>query len=88
LVICAAQLVLWVFLQSPIANLRATAATRLFEAGVDEQLIKLKMGHSSDAVRNYKRISDSKLQIATDVIASMSAKVVAKTEDNKNDVEI
>jgi len=69
-------------------SLRATAATRLFDAGVDEQLIKLKTGHSSDAVRNYKRVSDSKLQSVTDVIASKSVKVVAKIEDNKNDVDI
>lgn len=85
LVVCAAQLVLWVFSNH---SLRATAATCLFATAADEQLIKLKTSHSSDAVRNYKRVSDSKFQSVTDVIASKSAKVVAKIEDNKNDVDI
>jgi len=35
-------------------SLRATAATRLSDANIDEQLIKIKTGHSSDAVRSYK----------------------------------
>ena len=30
-------------------SLRATAATRLFEAGVDEQLIMLRTGHSTSS---------------------------------------
>jgi integrase len=55
-------------------SLRATAATRLFSANVDEQLIKLKTGHSSDAVRNYKRVSDEQLCSLTDIISSKCAK--------------
>uniref|UniRef100_A0A1X7UEF4 Tyr recombinase domain-containing protein n=1 Tax=Amphimedon queenslandica TaxID=400682 RepID=A0A1X7UEF4_AMPQE len=36
-----------------------TAATRLFQAGVDEQLIMKRTGHrSTDGVRIYKHISD------------------------------
>ena len=39
-------------------SLRATSATRLFDAGVDEQLIMARTGHCSSAgVRSYKRIS-------------------------------
>ena len=41
-------------------SLRSTAAIRLYEADVDEQLITEITGHSSSAVRNYKRTSDSK----------------------------
>jgi hypothetical protein len=51
-------------------SLRVTAATRLFAANVDEQLIKLKNGHTSDAVRSYKRVSDEQLSAMTDVISS------------------
>ncbi|ESO94448.1 hypothetical protein LOTGIDRAFT_161138 [Lottia gigantea] len=40
-------------------SLRATAATRLYQAGVDEQLITEKTGHRSNAVRAYKRTSDA-----------------------------
>ena len=36
-------------------SLRATAPTRLYEAGVDEQLITEITGHRSNAVRDYKR---------------------------------
>uniref|UniRef100_A0A1X7SSA0 Tyr recombinase domain-containing protein n=1 Tax=Amphimedon queenslandica TaxID=400682 RepID=A0A1X7SSA0_AMPQE len=36
-----------------------TAATRLFQAGVDEQLIMKRTGHrSTDGVQIYKHISD------------------------------
>ena len=39
-------------------SLRVTAATRLFQAGVDEQLIMKRTGHRSiDGVRTYKRVS-------------------------------
>jgi len=55
-------------------SLRATAATRLFDADVDEQLIKIKTGHSSDAVRAYKRVSEQKLAGMTDVVACKSRK--------------
>ena len=34
--------------------LRPTAATRLYESGVDKQLITEVTGHRSDAVREYK----------------------------------
>ena len=36
-------------------SLRATAATRLYSRGVDEQLIQEITGHKSLAVRKYKR---------------------------------
>ena len=40
-------------------SLRASAATRLFEAGVDEQLIMERTGHSSTTrVRSYKRVTE------------------------------
>ncbi len=40
-------------------SLRVTAATRMFESGIEEQLVKEKTGHKSDAVRSYKRTSDN-----------------------------
>jgi len=55
-------------------SLRATAATRLFDADIDEQLIKVKTGHASDAVRSYKRVSETKLENLTDVVACKSLK--------------
>lgn len=64
-------------------SLRATAATRLFAANVDEQLIKLKTGHSSDAVRSYKRVSDEQLSAMSDVISSK-----CKKEDQNSELAI
>ncbi len=51
-------------------SLRATCATRMFEAGVDEQLIKTFTGHKSDAVRDYKRVSESLLRKASSTVSS------------------
>ena len=56
-------------------SLRATAATRLFEAEVDEQLIKLKTGHTSDAVRSYKRPNERQLSTISDIVAGKKLKV-------------
>ena len=40
-------------------SLRVTSATRLFQSGIDEQLIMSHTGHRSiDGVRSYKRISE------------------------------
>ena len=49
-------------------SLRATAATRLYDAGVDEQLITEKTGHRSSAVRSYKRTQDAQLVKISEII--------------------
>ena len=62
--------------------LHATAATRLFEAGVDEQLIMQHTGHSTTAaVRSYKRIGE-KLRCVTSDVLNSEKKV--KTEEAPN----
>ena len=55
-------------------SLRATAATRLFDSDVDEQLIMAKTGHVSTAVRSYKRVSDEKLNDISNIVAGKCAK--------------
>jgi len=50
-------------------SLRATAATRLFDADIDEQLIMAKTGHVSTVVRSYKRVNQRQLQNVSDVVA-------------------
>ena len=43
-------------------SLRATVATRMFDAGIDKQLIMHRTGHSSAVgVRNYKRVKGEDL---------------------------
>lgn len=50
-------------------SLRATAATRLFESKVDEQLIMQRTGHSTTSgVRSYKRIGEKLKNITSDVL--------------------
>ena len=50
-------------------SLRATTATRLFQAGVDEQLIMERTGHRSlDGVRSYKRTSPEQRQALSDIV--------------------
>jgi len=47
-------------------SLRATNATRLFEAHVDEQLIMERTGNSSTAVRPHKCIGDKLNSVTSD----------------------
>lgn len=50
-------------------SLRATAATRLFQASVDEQLIMERTGHRSlEGVRSYKRTSESQKEALSDIL--------------------
>ena len=42
--------------------MRVTAATRLYEVRIDEQLISEKTGHRSSAIRSYKRTNDTQFQ--------------------------
>ncbi len=51
-------------------SLRVMCATRMFKAGVDEQLIKTFTSHKSDSVRDYKRVSDSLLRRANSAVSS------------------
>ena len=52
-------------------SLRVTTATRLFQAGVEEQLIMSRTGHQSlDGVRTYKRVSEEQCQQVSSVLNS------------------
>jgi len=47
---------------------KVTLCTRLYNAGFDEQMVKLKSGHRSDAVRRYQRPSQAMRQAASDAL--------------------
>ncbi|CAC5423576.1 unnamed protein product [Mytilus coruscus] len=49
-------------------SLRASAATRMYDAGVDEQLICEVTGHRSNAIRNYKRTNEKQKRKINSVI--------------------
>ena len=69
-------------------SLRATAATRLYAAGIDEQLIAEKTGHRSSSVRAYKRTSDEQQQQLSTILHgdrgnSFGEKKVKKDENEE-----
>ncbi len=45
-------------------SLRVSAATRMFSSGIEEQIVKERTGHRSDAVRAYKHTSEHLLEAA------------------------
>lgn len=50
-------------------SLRAITTTRLYQAGIDEQLIMERTGHRSiDGVRSYKQTSDEQREALSDII--------------------
>lgn len=65
-------------------SLRATAASRLYESGVDEQLICETTGHRSNSVRSYKRTTADMKRHLSDIIqigksAPIANGVIAKS---------
>ena len=55
-------------------SLRATAATRLYQVGVDEQLIMERTGHCSlEGVRSYKHTSESQKEAVSDLLNAKPA---------------
>ena len=58
-------------------SLRVTTATRLFQAGVDEQLIMKRTGHRSlDGIHLYKRISSDQEEKVSQVLNSVGEDLV------------
>ena len=62
-------------------SLRASAATRLYHAGVDEQLISEVTGHRSNAIRNYKRTTATQKRNISDILQGHKD---SDTDDNNN----
>ena len=54
-------------------SLHATTATRMYEKGIDEQLIKEVTGHKSDAVRIYKHTSETLMEKACKTVVERDA---------------
>ena len=67
--------------------LRVTAATRLFQQSVDEQLIMSRTGHRSiDGVRTYKRVSESQ-QLALSNVLNRAAPAPKKFKPSAEGLE-
>ena len=65
-------------------SLRSTATTRMFHAGLDEQLIMMRTGHTSTkGVRTYKRANDQLLQETSDVLNRKKQKSLIADKENE-----
>ena len=56
-------------------SLRATATTRMYHSGIDEQIIQEVTGHRSVAVREYKRTCDDQKLFASSCIMGVESDV-------------
>ncbi|VDI01280.1 Hypothetical predicted protein [Mytilus galloprovincialis] len=61
-------------------SLRASAATRLYQAGVEEQLICETTGHRSSAVRSYKRTANFQQNESSEILYGKKQKTTTCTE--------
>ena len=61
-------------------SLRSTCCTRLYDARKDEQLIKEISGHKSNAVRNYKKTSDTLRRELSECLQTKRKSVEIETE--------
>ena len=72
-------------------SLRATSASRMFQANVPEQVIKEVTGHRSDCVRSYKRTSDDIREHASRTIScgneAKKRKIVKEVKEPEVDKE-
>ncbi len=65
-------------------SLRASCATRLFEAGTDEQLIKNVTGHKSDAVWDYKKTNPKLISEAQKHVSATVSKAPEEPKTEKS----
>ena len=66
-------------------SLRATAATRLYQAGVDEQLVMERTGHQSlEGVRSYKRTSTIQQERLSDILNGGPTSSVSSSPHDAN----
>ena len=49
-------------------SLRITTATRLFQSGIEEKLIRDRTGHKSDSLFKYERVSNQQLKQASSIL--------------------
>lgn len=56
-------------------SLRATAATRLYASGIDEQLVMERTGHrSTEGIRSYKRTTMEQKEVVSDILSNTAKK--------------
>jgi len=70
-------------------SLRATTATRLYQAGVDEQLVMERTGHQSlEGVRSYKRTSKAQQENLSDILNGCTSSSTATSVEDKPEMSL
>ena len=65
-------------------SLRATAATRLYQSGIDEQLVIERTGHRRlEGVRSYKRTTDTQRETLSDIL-NKNPRIESSTVEKSN----
>ena len=68
-------------------SLRATAATRLYQAGINEQLIMETTGHYSlEGVRSYKRTNTEQQESVSDILSLAKKRTLTQTKNDHSSV--
>ena len=68
-------------------SLRATAATRLYQAGIDEQLIMETTGHHSlEGVRSYKRTNTEQQESVSGILSLAKKRTLTPTNNDHSSV--
>ena len=67
-------------------SLRRTGTSRLFQAGVDQKLVKEYSGHRSDALDQYQITSEHQKEMISEVLAGPKPKQV-EISDVQNEVK-
>ncbi len=67
-------------------SLRSSCATRMYVAGIDEQLIMETTGHKSECVHQYKRTSDELLRTAQETVSKEPLTKKAKCDGYGEDI--
>lgn len=66
-------------------SLRATTAIRLYQAGVDEQLVMERTAHQSiEGVRSYKRTSEMQKEGLSDILNGCTSSSITLPHENSN----
>ena len=70
-------------------SLRATSATRLYQKGVDEQLIMERTGHRSiEGVRTYKHTNKEQEQVVSNLLQKNSNQLQTISSTTNNTIEL
>lgn len=66
-------------------SLRITCATKLFQEGVEEKLIRCRTGHISSALFDYQKVSEEQEQVVSKVLGPVEGKFDTSENNKKSE---